>query len=67
MGLDLAVDRRRRPVHTACAREGIEVISAPEDKPWDVREMHVRHPDGHILRSARRPRMSTGSRMRVAE
>ena len=37
-------------VHSACAREGIDIISAPEDKPWDVREMHVHHPDGHVLR-----------------
>ena len=22
----------------------------PTDMPWGVREMHVRHPDGHILR-----------------
>jgi len=33
-----------------CAREGFDVISAPENKPWNVREMHVRHPDGHVLR-----------------
>ena len=37
-------------VHTSCAREGLDVVSAPEDKPWGVREMHVRHPDGHVLR-----------------
>jgi uncharacterized glyoxalase superfamily protein PhnB len=49
LGLDLAVVDDVDAVHTAAAREGIEVISAPEDKPWDVRKMHVRHPDGHIL------------------
>ena len=33
-----------------CEREGIEIVSGPEDKPWGVRELHVRHPDGHVLR-----------------
>lgn len=37
-------------VHSTCAREGLEVIAAPEDKPWGVREMHLRHPDGHVFR-----------------
>jgi hypothetical protein len=22
----------------------------PTDMPWNVREMHVRHPDGHVFR-----------------
>jgi hypothetical protein len=25
----------------------------PVDEPWGVREMHVRHPDGHVLRISR--------------
>ncbi|MDJ1182264.1 bleomycin resistance family protein [Roseofilum casamattae] len=29
---------------------GIEVVLPPEDLPWGVRECHVRHPDGHVLR-----------------
>ena len=29
---------------------GIEIASEPEDKPWGVREMAIRHPDGHTLR-----------------
>jgi predicted enzyme related to lactoylglutathione lyase len=37
-------------VQAACEKGGIEVISAPEDKPWNVREMHIRHPDGHVFR-----------------
>jgi uncharacterized glyoxalase superfamily protein PhnB len=36
--------------YATCEREGIEVTMPPEDEPWGVREMHVRHPDGHILR-----------------
>ena len=37
-------------VHDVCVREGLEVIRPPRDEPWGVREMHVRHPDGHVLR-----------------
>ena len=37
-------------LHTVCRREGIEVLQAPRDEPWGVREMHVRHPDGHVFR-----------------
>jgi hypothetical protein len=22
----------------------------PTDEPWGVREMHIRHPDGHVFR-----------------
>jgi hypothetical protein len=25
-------------------------VEPPEDRPWGVREMHVRHPDGHVIR-----------------
>ena len=27
-----------------------EVTMPPTDEPWNVREMHVRHPDGHMFR-----------------
>jgi hypothetical protein len=37
-------------VHAACQRHHLEVIRPPQNEPWHVREMHVRHPDGHILR-----------------
>lgn len=37
-------------IHRACVREHLEVLDAPEDKPWGMREMHVRHPDGHVFR-----------------
>lgn len=37
-------------VHERCRREGMAVLQAPRDEPWGVREMHVRHPDGHVLR-----------------
>jgi hypothetical protein len=33
-----------------CPPDADSPTSAPENKPWNVREMHVRHPDGHVLR-----------------
>jgi hypothetical protein len=38
------------PIHERCIREGLEVTWPPTDMPWNVREMHVRHPDGHVFR-----------------
>lgn len=40
------VDKVRRH----CAGEGIEIVLEPADMPWNVREMHIRHPDGHVFR-----------------
>lgn len=40
-------------VHARCVAEGLEVTWPPTDMPWNVREMHVRHPDGHVLRVSR--------------
>ena len=37
-------------VHRRCVEAGLEVTWPPTDMPWHVREMHVRHPDGHVLR-----------------
>lgn len=37
-------------VHTRCLEQGLEVTWPPTDMPWNVREMHVRHPDGHVFR-----------------
>jgi uncharacterized glyoxalase superfamily protein PhnB len=37
-------------IHPTCVGEGLDVLSAPEDMPWGVREMHLRHPDGHVFR-----------------
>jgi len=37
-------------VHRRCLAQGIEVTWPPTDMPWNVREMHVRHPDGHVFR-----------------
>ena len=37
-------------VHEHCVKQGLEVVWPPTDMPWGVREMHVRHPDGHVFR-----------------
>jgi Glyoxalase/Bleomycin resistance protein/Dioxygenase superfamily len=40
-------------VHRRCVEQGLEVTWPPTDMPWGVREMHLRHPDGHVLRISR--------------
>lgn len=40
--------------HRRCQEHGIEVTYPPTDEPWHAREMHVRHPDGHVLRITQR-------------
>jgi len=40
-------------VHQRCLEHGLEVTWPPTDMPWNVREMHVRHPDGHVFRISR--------------
>lgn len=37
-------------VHRNCLDQGIEVTWKPTDMPWHAREMHIRHPDGHVFR-----------------
>ena len=36
--------------HRRCLEKGLEVTFPPTDEPWGIREMHVRHPDGHVFR-----------------
>jgi hypothetical protein len=37
-------------VYQHCLEQGLDVAWPPTDMPWNVREMHVRHPDGHVFR-----------------
>ncbi len=37
-------------VYELCKQQNIDITWPPEDMPWNVREMHVRHPDGHVFR-----------------
>lgn len=41
-------------VYQRCVAEGLDVTWPPTDAPWGVREMHVRHADGHVLRIGQR-------------
>jgi len=41
-------------VHKQCLAAELEVTFPPTDMPWNVREMHVRHPDGHVFRVSER-------------
>jgi catechol 2,3-dioxygenase-like lactoylglutathione lyase family enzyme len=34
--------------------KGATILSPPEDKPWNMREMLIRDPDGHIIRFGKR-------------
>ena len=40
-------------IYRRCLERDIEVTWPPTDMPWNVREMHVRHPDGHVFRISR--------------
>ena len=40
-------------IYQECLAKGIEVTWPPTDEPWNVREMHIRHPDGHVFRISR--------------
>lgn len=37
-------------VYRDCLSEHLEITWSPTDMPWNVREMHLRHPDGHVFR-----------------
>lgn len=40
-------------VYDRCLEHGLDVTFPPSDMEWNVREMHVRHPDGHVFRISR--------------
>ncbi len=37
-------------IYEHCVAQGIDITWPPTDMPWNVREMHIRHPDGHVFR-----------------
>ena len=41
-------------VHRRCLDHDLDITWPPTDMPWRVREMHVRHPDGHVFRISQR-------------
>ena len=36
--------------HQLALDQGLTVITPPTDYPWNTREFHIMHPDGHIFR-----------------
>ena len=40
-------------IYEHCLKQGLDVTWPPTDMEWNVREMHVRHPDGHVFRISR--------------
>jgi len=40
-------------MHQQSVAAGLEVTLPPTDMEWGVREMHLRHPDGHVFRISR--------------
>lgn len=36
--------------HAAAIAHGCTVTLPPTDRPWGLREFHLRHPDGHMIR-----------------
>jgi catechol 2,3-dioxygenase-like lactoylglutathione lyase family enzyme len=41
-------------IYKQCLDAGLDITFPPTDMPWNVREMHVRHPDGHVFRVSKR-------------
>ena len=37
-------------IHQHCIKQNLDIAWPPTNMPWNVREMHVRHPDGHVFR-----------------
>ncbi|MBX2867306.1 MAG: bleomycin resistance family protein [Acidiferrobacterales bacterium] len=37
-------------IYKHCIENNVETTLKPEDMSWGVRELHVRHPDGHVFR-----------------
>ena len=37
-------------IYQRCVDNGFDVVFEPTDMPWNTREMHLRHPDGHVFR-----------------
>jgi catechol 2,3-dioxygenase-like lactoylglutathione lyase family enzyme len=37
-------------IHATALRNGMTVTDPPSDKPWNLREMRLQHPDGHTFR-----------------
>ena len=36
--------------HALAVQHGMTITMPPTNEPWNVREFHLRHPDGHTFR-----------------
>ena len=48
MGSPAEVDE----LHASAVHAGMIVTHPPTNKPWGIREFHLRHPDGHMFRAS---------------
>ena len=48
-----------RRLHQRCLAQGLDVTWPPTHHPEGVREMHVRHSDGHVLRMDQRQQIES--------
>jgi hypothetical protein len=46
-------------MHKQCVAAALEITLPPTDMPRSVREMHLRHPDGHVFRVSRESRLKS--------
>jgi hypothetical protein len=37
-------------LHQVALQASLYIDQPPTDEPWGVREFHLRHPDGHVMR-----------------
>ena len=37
-------------VYRQAIEQNIDVTMPPDNMPWNARELHIRHPDGHVFR-----------------
>jgi hypothetical protein len=54
-------------IHGRCLAQGLDVASPPTDEPWGMREMQVRHTDGHVLRISQQVARSLESGVRIED
>src|SRR5437016_12570168 len=50
--------RGRHTVYALALKLGVQAPWPPTDMPWNVRECHIRHPDGHTIRVSARLKRS---------
>lgn len=54
-------------IEARCRSNDIEITWPPTDMPWGIREMHIRHPDGHVFRLGHEVEAFDPGRLREGE